>query len=79
MPSRSVCTALVPACVFAVVESGCSRPRIAYTRGSAFAEFQEAQNGTLTRARFTPPAAQISAVKVLTSIVGGRVVHQRNP
>jgi predicted amidohydrolase YtcJ len=62
----------------------------AYTSGSAFAEFQEAEKGTLARGRladlvilsddiFSIPPAQIKDVKVLATLVGGRVVHQRNP
>jgi len=62
----------------------------AYTAGSAFAEFQESSKGTIARGKladlvilsediFSIPAARIKEVKVLTTIVGGRVVHQRNP
>ena len=62
----------------------------AYTSGSAFAEFQEAEKGTIARGKladlvilsddiFTIPAARIKDVQVLTTIVGGKVVHQRNP
>jgi predicted amidohydrolase YtcJ len=62
----------------------------AYTSGSAFAEFQEAEKGTIARGRladlvilsddlFSKPPPQIQDVKVLTTIVGGRIVHQRNP
>ena len=62
----------------------------AYTSGSAFAEFQDDQKGTLARGRladlvilsgdiFGIPAARVKDVQVLTTIVGGRVVHQRNP
>jgi len=62
----------------------------AYTAGSAFAEFQEASKGTIARGKladlvilsddlFGIPAARIKDVKVLTTIVGGKVVHQRNP
>jgi predicted amidohydrolase YtcJ len=62
----------------------------AHTNGSAFAEFQEGEKGTLTRGRladmvilsedvFSIPPAQIKDVRALTTIVGGRVVHQRNP
>jgi predicted amidohydrolase YtcJ len=62
----------------------------AYTSGSAFAEFQEGSKGTIARGKladlvilsddiFSIPAAGIKDVKVLTTIVGGRVVHQRNP
>ncbi len=62
----------------------------AYTNGSAFAEFQEREKGTLARGKladmvilsddvFAIPAPPIDGVKVLTTIVGGKVVHQRNP
>ena len=62
----------------------------AYTGGSAFAEFQDGQKGTLARGRladlvilsddvFGIPPARVKDVHVLTTIVGGRVVHQRNP
>ena len=62
----------------------------AYTSGSAFAEFQEAEKGTIARGKladlvilsddvFTIPAAAIRDVKVLTTVVGGKIVHQRNP
>jgi predicted amidohydrolase YtcJ len=62
----------------------------AYTRGSAFAEFQDAVKGTIARGRLAdlvvltddilaiPPAA-IKDVRVLTTIVGGKVVYQRRP
>jgi predicted amidohydrolase YtcJ len=62
----------------------------AHTSGSAFAEFQDAEKGTIARGRladmvilsddvFSIPPARIKDVNVLTTIVGGRVVHQRNP
>jgi len=62
----------------------------AYTAGSAFAEFQEGQKGTLARGMLADlvilsddilaiPPARIKDVSVLTTIVGGRVVHQRQP
>jgi len=62
----------------------------AHTVGAAFAEFQERDKGTLSRGKladmvllsrdlFTIPPDQIKDVTVLTTIVGGRVVHQRNP
>jgi predicted amidohydrolase YtcJ len=62
----------------------------AYTSGSAFAEFQEAEKGTIARGKLADivilsddvlavPAARIKDVRVLTTIVGGKVVHQRNP
>jgi len=62
----------------------------AYTAGSAFAEFQERDKGTIARGQladmvvlsddiFTIAPARIKDVKVMTTIVGGRVVHQRNP
>jgi len=62
----------------------------AYTMGPAFAEFQDGIKGTIARGKladmailsediFGIPAARIKDVKVLTTIVGGVVVHQRNP
>jgi predicted amidohydrolase YtcJ len=62
----------------------------AYTSGPAFAEFQDAEKGTLRRGAladlvilsedlFAIAPARIRDVQVLTTIVGGRVVHQRNP
>src|SRR5262249_1701704 len=60
----------------------------AYTAGSAFAEFQEAEKGAISRGKLAdlvvlsddilkiPPAA-IKDVRVMTTIVGGRVVYQR--
>ena len=60
----------------------------AYTAGSAYAEFQEDAKGTLTRGKLADlvilgddilgisPAA-IKDVKVITTIVGGKVVYQR--
>ena len=62
----------------------------AYTSGSAFAEFQEGEKGTIARGKladlvilsddvFSIPPASIKDVKVLTTVVGGKVVHQRNP
>jgi predicted amidohydrolase YtcJ len=62
----------------------------AYTNASAFAEFQDGEKGTLARGRladlvilsddiFAIPPAQIKDVRVLATIVGGKVVHQRNP
>jgi predicted amidohydrolase YtcJ len=62
----------------------------AHTAGGAFAEFQENDKGTVARGKladlvilsddlFAIPPARIKDVKVLTTIVGGRVVHQRNP
>ena len=61
----------------------------AYSTGSAFAEFQEGEKGTIARGKladlvilsddvFAIPAAAIQDVKVLTTVVGGKVVHQRN-
>jgi predicted amidohydrolase YtcJ len=63
---------------------------VAYTIGSAFAEFQEADKGTIARGKladfvilsgdiFSIPPAQIKDVHVLRTVVGGKVVHQRNP
>ena len=62
----------------------------AQTSGAAFAEFQENEKGTIARGMLadmvilsddfvTMPPARIAAVRVLTTIVGGRVVHQRKP
>ena len=62
----------------------------AYTSGSAFAEFQEQDKGTLVRGKladlvvlsadlFTIPPVQLKDVQVVTTIVGGAVVHQRQP
>jgi Predicted metal-dependent hydrolase with the TIM-barrel fold len=62
----------------------------AYTSGSAFAEFQEHEKGTLARGRladlivlsddiFSIAAEQIKDVRVLTTMVGGKIVHQRQP
>jgi len=62
----------------------------AYTSGSAFAEFQDREKGTLTKGKladlivlsediFSIPAARIKDVTVLTTIAGGKVVHQRQP
>ena len=62
----------------------------AYTSGSAFAEFQDAVKGTIARGKLADmvilsadilsiPPAQIKDVRVLTTIVGGRIVHQRKP
>jgi predicted amidohydrolase YtcJ len=62
----------------------------ASTSGPAFAEFQDGVKGTITRGKladivilsddiFSIPAAQIKDVNVLTTIVGGTIVHQRNP
>jgi predicted amidohydrolase YtcJ len=62
----------------------------AYTTGSAFAEFQDAEKGVLARGKladaivlsddiFTVPPARLRHVKVLTTIVGGRVAYQRQP
>jgi predicted amidohydrolase YtcJ len=60
----------------------------AYTAGSAYAEFQESEKGTLERGKladlvllsddiFTIPSAAIVNVKVTMTIVGGKVVFQR--
>jgi predicted amidohydrolase YtcJ len=62
----------------------------ALTSGSAFAEFQEGEKGIIARGRLADmlvlsddllsvPAAQIKDVRVLTTIAGGRIVHQRKP
>ena len=62
----------------------------AYTSGSAFAEFQDAVKGTIARGKladvvilsddvFSIPAARLKDVQVLTTIAGGKIVHQRRP
>ncbi len=60
----------------------------AHTAGSAYAEFQEKEKGTIARGKladlvvlsddiFSIPPAAIKDVKVQTTIVGGKVVYQR--
>src|SRR5205823_1659748 len=60
----------------------------AYTAGSAYAEFQEADKGTLARGKladfvvlsddiFSIPPAAIRNVRVVTTVVGGKIVFQR--
>jgi predicted amidohydrolase YtcJ len=60
----------------------------AYTAGSAYAEFQDKDKGTIARGKladlvilsddiFSIPLAAIKDVKVQTTIVGGKVVYQR--
>jgi predicted amidohydrolase YtcJ len=62
----------------------------AYTSGSAFAEFQETEKGTIARGKLADlvilsddvlsiPPAQVKDVKILATIVGGKIVHQRKP
>ncbi len=62
----------------------------AYTRGSAFAEFQEAAKGTIVRGAVADlvvlsddivraPLDRLSATSVVMTIAGGKVVHQRRP
>ena len=62
----------------------------AQTSGAAFAEFQENEKGTITRGKLadmvilsddilTLPAARLTGVRALTTIVGGKIVHQRKP
>jgi len=62
----------------------------AYTRAAAFAEFQERDKGTIARGKLadlviltddilTIPAARIKDVRVLTTVVGGKVIYQRRP
>jgi len=62
----------------------------ALTSGSAFAEFQDGEKGTLSRGQRADmvilsddilgiPQSQIKDVRVLTTIAGGKVVHQRKP
>lgn len=59
----------------------------AYTRGAAFAEFQETEKGTLARGRladlavlsqdvFTVPLEQLPATRSDLTIVGGEIVHE---
>jgi len=61
----------------------------AYTAGSAYAEFQEAEKGTLQPGKladlvvlsedpFAIPPERIRGVRVETTIVGGRVVYERD-
>lgn len=60
------------------------------TSGSAFAEFQDTVKGTIARGTladlvilsedvFSVPAVRLKDVQVLTTIAGGKVVHQRRP
>jgi len=62
----------------------------AYTSGSAFAECQGTVKGTIVRGKvedlvilsddvFSIPAARLKDVQVLTTVAGGKVVHQRRP
>src|SRR5262249_41038791 len=62
----------------------------AYTAGSAFAEFPDRQKGAVARGRLarlvglsddlvSVPRDRIAGVQVLTTVVGGKVVHQRRP
>jgi predicted amidohydrolase YtcJ len=62
----------------------------ALTSGNAFAEFQEKEKGTIARGMLgdlvimsddilSMPAAAIKNVRVLTTIAGGKIVHQRKP
>ena len=62
----------------------------ALTSGAAFAEFQEREKGTIARGKLadmvildddilTIPPGRIRDVRVLTTIVGGKIVHQRKP
>jgi hypothetical protein len=62
----------------------------AYTSGSAFAEFQDQVKGTIARGKladlvilsddvFNIPPVRLKDVQVLTTIAGGKVVHQRRP
>jgi hypothetical protein len=62
----------------------------AYTSGSAFAEFQESEKGAIARGKLADMVilsddilsirpTQIRDVRVLTTIVGGKIVHQRRP
>ena len=62
----------------------------AQTSGAAFAEFQENEKGTIARGKLadmvilsddilTPPASRLTGVRALTTIVGGKIVHQLKP
>ena len=62
----------------------------AYTTGSAFAEFQDGDKGTIARGQLADLAIlsgdilagdvmRSGSVTVLTTIAGGKVVHQRRP
>jgi hypothetical protein len=62
----------------------------AYTAGSAFAEFQDREKGTLARGKladlvilsediFAIPPERLKDVQVLATIAGGKIVHQRQP
>src|SRR5262245_1916911 len=62
----------------------------AYTRGAAFAEFQDREKGTVARGKLadlviltddilTIAPDRIKDVRVLTTIVGGKVIYQRRP
>jgi predicted amidohydrolase YtcJ len=62
----------------------------ALTSGNAFAEFQDQEKGTIARGKLADlailsddvlsiPAARIKDVRVLTTIAGGKIVHQRKP
>lgn len=62
----------------------------ALTAGSAFAEFQEQEKGIIARGTLADmvilsddvlaiPGSQIKDVRVLTTIAGGTIVHQRKP
>ena len=67
-----------------------SQALAAFTLGSAVAEFQESEKGTIARGKLadmvilsddvlTIPPSQIKQARVLTTIAGGKVVHQRKP
>lgn len=77
---------LSPAAAYGTVPVALS----AFTSGPAFAEFQESDKGTIARGKLADlvilsddllaiAAPRIAEVRVLTTIAGGRVVHQRNP
>jgi predicted amidohydrolase YtcJ len=62
----------------------------ALTSGSAFAEFQDGEKGVIARGKLADmvilsddvlaiPAPHIKDVRVLTTMAGGKVVHQRKP
>ena len=62
----------------------------AYTRGAAFAEFQERDKGTIARGKLADLVIltddilaiapdRIKEVRVITTVVGGNVIYQRRP
>ena len=62
---------------------------VAYTRGSAYAEFQEQEKGTITKGKladiavlsqdiFDVPVDALPATHSILTIVGGKIVHDAN-